>query len=91
MASIARPKADLAELAEVLRAVSKALRSLPADRAEFHRELEALREKVQTVAVALKSRGDEPKPTRTDLKRDCWRRCSGCSSAFGVRGMSRSR
>ena len=54
MGSIAPIKADLTELAERLRVAAETLKRLPSDRARFLREVNDLREEVQTIATRLR-------------------------------------
>jgi hypothetical protein len=54
MGSLAQIKADLTELAERLRIAAETLKHLPSDRSRFLREVNDLREKVQTIATRLR-------------------------------------
>jgi len=56
MPSITEAKADLAKLAERLRAVAAALRRLPDDHPSFYEEMEILRGEIKTIVAQL--RGD---------------------------------
>ena len=54
MGSLAQIKADLTELAERLRVAAETLKRVPSDRACFLREVNDLREEVQTIATRLR-------------------------------------
>ena len=54
MPSIAETKADLAKLAERLRAVAETLKRFPADHPSFLEEMEALREEIRAVVAQLR-------------------------------------
>ena len=56
MASITKPNADLAKLAERLRSAADVLRSLPADHPRLVEELEALCEEISAVAAQLRTK-----------------------------------
>ena len=56
MPSIIEAKADLAKLAERLRAVAEALKRLPADHPSFYKEMEVLRGEIKAIVAQL--RGD---------------------------------
>ena len=56
MASIPEPNANLAELAERLQSVAKALRSLRPDHPRFPGELDALSAEVRAVSAQIRGK-----------------------------------